>query len=100
MAAAIERKRVPKWRKAHNAKYDVKWRGTVKVQRSLWTTAEAQQVLIYSRDHSVELTAPIDDQIVGWFGAPGEEDEHKFFATAELRGTVIHLIRKTEWREW
>lgn len=91
---------VPKWRKRHNLKYDVKWRGVVKVQRSLFTTDAVQQVLIYSRDDSVRHTSDLDDPIVGWFGAPGEEDEHKFFAVAELRGTIIHLIRKVEWQDW
>ena len=88
------------WRKRHNKRHDVKWRGVVKVQRSLMTTEAEPQALIYSRDDAVRFQSPMDARIAGWFGAAGEQDEHKLFAVAELRGTIIHLIRKVEWKDW
>ncbi len=93
-------KAIPKWRKRHNVKYDVKWRGVVKVQRSLFPSGAEQTILIYSRDESVHFQGPIDAAITGWFGKSGDQDQHKFFAFAELRGTIVHLIRKVDWRDW
>lgn len=91
---------IAKWHKLHDRKYDVQWRGVVKVQRSLFTSEHVPQVLIYSKDRSVHYAGDMDDMIAGWFGEPGEQDENKFFATAELRGTVVHIIRKVSWRDW
>ena len=91
---------LPAWRKRHNQKHDVKWRGVVKVQRSLFTTAAARQILFDSQDGSIRLLGPISDDITGWFGRKGAKDEHKFFALAELRGTMIRLIRTVEWKDW
>lgn len=89
---------IPKWRRRHNQKYDVKWRGVVKVQRSLWPAGES--VLIYSRDGSIHWQDVMRSDLDSWFGEPGARDEHKFFAVAELRGTEIRIIRKVNWRYW
>lgn len=75
----------------------VVWEGVVKVQRSLWTSGERQQVKIHSRDRSVEWSGDADADILRWF----DEGEHKFYAKAKLRGTIIHIIRKhREPRNW
>lgn len=75
----------------------VTWQGIVKVQRSIMTTERRQQVLIYSQDRAVNWSGDADADILKWF----EPDEHKFYAKAKLRGTIIHIIRKhSEPRSW
>jgi hypothetical protein len=75
----------------------VKWQGIVKVQRSL--NDGGRQVLMYSQDGSAAYRCSIDVDLQRWFKRSGKE-QHKFFAYAELRGTIINLVRKAPWQEW
>lgn len=78
----------------------VTWRGIVKVQRSLYENqgAAGSTVLINSKDHSIFYMGPIDRFIKPWFTRRGHQ--HKFFAHAELVGTLINLVRKAPWQDW
>jgi len=73
------------------------WRGIVKVQRNLAGNAFAPRtrVLIHNQDKSVRFEGPIADPLIAWFG-----DEDKFFAMAEMRGSLIHLVQRVEWEDW
>ena len=80
------------------------WRGIVKVQRNIsGYDGESQSaippgstVLFTSEDGSIHWQGPMDDQLRPWF----KKDEHKFFAEAELVGTISNLIRKAPWQNW
>jgi hypothetical protein len=74
----------------------VTWEGIVKVQRSLFSTKPGTQVRINNQTHSVIWTGPIDPDLIDWF----ETDEHKFYAYAELRDTLIHIVRRVEPQAW
>lgn len=82
---------------------DVIWSGVVKVQRSLYsnTAPAGSEVCIYSEDRSVFWIGPIDAALERWFPKRGSEVRRsKFFAHAELVGTIINIKRKVKWQEW
>lgn len=72
---------------------DLNWEGIVKVQRSL--NDKGAMVLIYSEDRSIWFSGPTG-KTARWF----KQGEEKFFARAELRGTIINLRCKAGWQEW
>jgi hypothetical protein len=71
------------------------WRGIVKVQRNLNPPA-GTFVSIRSEDMTIYLQDDITDQLRKWF----RTGEHKFYAEAELTGTLINLIRKVPEQDW
>lgn len=74
----------------------LKWRGIVKVQRALNKGHDpGMAVCIYSEDRSIFYHSFMTQEIEKWFNG-----EVKFFARAELRGTIINLVRKAGWQEW
>lgn len=74
----------------------VTWRGIVKVQRSLFTNLPKIQVRINNQTNSVIWSGPLDEKLAGWF----DTDEHKFYAEAELRDTLIHIVQRVEPQAW
>lgn len=84
----------------------VVWRGIVKVQRNLSgydgenkvPIPPGSTVLMTSEDGSVHYQSQMDDQLAPWFTR--KEHEWKFFAEAELVGTIINLVRKAPWQNW
>ena len=83
----------------------VTWRGIVKVQRNLAgydgerkvPIPAGSTVLFTSEDGVIHWQGPADDELAQWFT---RKDKWKFFAEAELRGTIIGLIRKAPWQDW
>lgn len=72
------------------------WRGIIKVQRSLMTTAPREQVLMYDLHEEVVHRGDMIPALAAWF----DDDEFKFFAEAELQGTTIVLLRKVGDQAW
>lgn len=72
------------------------WRGIIKVQRSLMTTAPREQVLMYDLHEEVVHRGDMTSALAAWF----DDDEFKFFAEAELQGTTIVLLRKVGDQAW
>lgn len=68
----------------------------VKVQRELTTGHEDQTVCICNETRTVYLIAPMTPDLLGWF----KRGELKFYAHAELIGTVVNLLRKAQAHEW
>lgn len=75
---------------------NLKWAGTIKVQRELTTGSENRTVLITSQDRSLFYQGPMDPALLKWF----RQGEPKFYAHAELRGTLIHIQRKVAPEDW
>lgn len=81
-------------------KESIVWSGVIKVQAALFTSDGVQRVMIRSKNFEIYYDTTEVEPLRKWFGAPGEQDEHKFFAYAELRGTIINIVRKERWRSW
>lgn len=68
----------------------------VKVQRELTTGSVDRSVLIYNENMSIYLHAPMTPEILKWF----KKYQLKFYAEAELNGTIINLLNKVEEQDW
>jgi len=67
----------------------------VKVQRSLYASANAAQCLIYNEDRSLLVQFPLDPELRRAMGK-----EHKQFWYAYRRGTELHLDGLAPEQEW
>ena len=82
----------------------VTWRGIVKVQRNIGgyngpekkAIAPGTMVRINNQTNSIIWSGPLDEKLDEWF----DIDEHKFYAHAELRDTLIHIVRRAEPQAW
>jgi hypothetical protein len=67
----------------------------VKVQVSMFTSAEEQTVLVYNKDKSVmfqgEATPKVLKMMAGRF---------KAFFKARMRGKEIDIIKPAKWQDW
>ena len=67
----------------------------VKMQRSLATTAEQQQVLIYNEAKTVMLEQELTPELSKWFG-----DKDKIYAKASFkkgRLTILNTVKAQSW---
>lgn len=73
-----------------------------KVQRPVFTTLHAPEVLIYNEDRSVQITSPLNEGWKTFFG-----DEYKMYIRGELTEVdgqpginVEDIIPEDQWPEW
>lgn len=78
-------------------KPQTKWRGIVKVQRSMYP--DDSLVSARSEDMSVYYQGPLEPKIAAWFSKDGI-GRLKFYAHAELIGTIIKFTKKADWQDW
>lgn len=67
----------------------------VKMQRSLATTADTQQVLIYNEARTVMLEQDITPELTKWFG-----EKDKVYAKARFKNgrlTILNPVRAQAW---
>ena len=72
------------------------WRGIVKVQRSIFTTHDKPQVVIYNEDQSILHQQNLPRAIAKLF----KEDEFKFFAHATHYKGQLSINRRARWQQW
>ena len=72
------------------------WRGVVKVQRSIVTSHDKPQVVIYNKTLSILYQQDMTRSLSRLFG----EDEFKIYMSAELKKTKLHLMYRTEPQRW
>lgn len=70
------------------------WRGIVKVQRQLNEPRDSS-ALIYSRNNSIHVILPMSSELLQMFGT-----DLKFYAYAELVGTIIEIKKRVNDRSW
>ena len=67
----------------------------VKMQRSLTTTADSQQVLIYNEARTIRVEQSITPELAKWFGT-----KNKVYAKASCKGGIVaiqNLVRAQAW---
>jgi len=72
------------------------WTGIVKVQRQLSPPRDGS-ALISNRLGTVYCVGPMTPDLLGMFT---DEDDLKFYAYAELRGTLITIRRRVSDKDW
>jgi hypothetical protein len=71
----------------------------VKVQLSLSTTENGQQVLIYNKSRSVMLQVPATNELIRQMTIDGDV-EPKLFFHAHIEGENVVLDKYAKWQEW
>ena len=69
---------------------------SVKVQRSIVTSHDKPQVVIYNKTRSILYQHDMTRSLSRLFG----EDEFKIYMSAELKKTKLHLMYRTEPQRW
>lgn len=72
------------------------WKGIVKVQRSIVTSCDKPQVVIYNEDRSILHQQDMPKAIKRLF----KREEFKFYAHATFRDGQLAINRRARWQEW